>query len=84
MFKKSFWLILIFFIFFFSSSHELLHMFELTSVSADQYVLLFNFGLVIVCVFSGIFCLVFSDGRFAVTKDHVRFERKCWFFLLKM
>ena len=41
---------LIFFIYFFSSSHELLHMFELTSVSADRYVSLIIFGLVIVCV----------------------------------
>ena len=55
-------------------------MFELTSVSDDQYVSLSTFGLVIVCVFSCIFCLVFSDGRFAITKDHVRFERKSWFF----
>ena len=60
-------------------------MFELTSVSADQYVSLIIFGLVIVCViavlshaFSVFF--FFSDGRFAVTKDHVRFERKSWFF----
>ena len=58
-------------------------MFELTSVSADQYVSLFTFGRVIVCVcISCISCLVFSDGRFAVTKDHVRFERKSWFFSL--
>ena len=76
---------LIFFIFFFSSSHELLHMFELTSVSADQYVSLIIFGRVIVCVISCISCFFFffSDGRFAVTKDHVRLERKSWFFSLK-
>ena len=76
---------LIFFIYFFSCSHELLHMFELTSVSADRYVSLIIFGLVIVCV---IWCIsgllfFFSDGRFAVTKDHVRFERKFCFFSLK-
>ena len=59
-------------------------MFELTSVSADQCVSLIIFGLVIVCVISCISCLVLSDGRFAVTKDHVRFERKSWFFFLKM
>ena len=46
-------------IFFFSSSHELLHMFELTSVSADQYVSLFTFGLVIVCVLSHAFPVFF-------------------------
>ena len=76
---------LIFFIFFFSSSHELLHMFELTSVSAGQYASLIIFGRVIVCVISCISCFFFffSDGRFAVTKDHVRFERKSWFFSLK-
>ena len=62
-------------------------MFELTSVSADQYVSLIIFGRVIVCVISCISCFFlffFSDGRFAVTKDHVRFERKSWFFFLKM
>ena len=50
---------LIFFIYFFSSSHELLHMFELTSVSADQYVSLISFSLAIVCVISCIFCFFF-------------------------
>ena len=57
-------------------------MFELASVSADQYVSLIIFGLVIVCVLSHAFPVFFffSDGRFAVTKDHVRFERKSWFF----
>ena len=61
-------------------------MFELTSVSADREdVSLFTFGLVSVCVISCISCFFFfSDGRFAVTKDHVRFERKSWFFFLKM
>ena len=62
-------------------------MFELTSVSAGQYSSLFTFGLAIVCVISCISCFFFfffSDGRFAVTKDHVRFERKSWFFFLKM
>ena len=58
-------------------------MFELTSVSDDQYVSLSTVGRVIVCVISCIFCLVFSDGRFAVSKDHVRFERKSCFFSLK-
>ena len=55
-------------------------MFELTSVSADRYVSLFTFSRVIVCVYLIHFLFVFSDGRFAVTKDHVRFERKSWFF----
>ena len=34
-------------------------MFELTSVSADQYVSLITFGLVIVCVISCISCFFF-------------------------
>ena len=56
-------------------------MFELTSVSADRYVSLITFGRVIVCVcISCISCFFFSDGRFAVSKDHLRFERKSWFF----
>ena len=60
-------------------------MFELTSVSAGQYASLIIFGRVIVCVLSHAFpVFFFSDGRFAVTKDHVRFERKsCFFFFLK-
>ena len=76
---------LIFFIFFFSSSHELLHMFELTSVSADRYVSLITFGRVIVCVcISCISCFFFQMDALLSLRIIYDLNVSLGFFPLKM